>query len=270
MTGKNHLRLLAFALTALAIPVQAFAQQAFAQDVAFRDDFDKLDLARWYVSDGWSNGTHQNCTWSSDQVTTSGGMLHIGFAPQPKGDRQYRCGELQTRLSYGHGTFEARLKTPAGSGLNAGFFTYIGPTQGKPHDEIDFEVLLRDTSQVDTTTFVNGKSGDGETGSGQSHALPRPADSDFVTYAFTWEPNRIRFYLDGELVRTMDDPATIPSNPQRMFFSLWGTDTLTDWMGSFAPVTAPIAMEVDWVAFTPSGADCAFDESILCQDNEDN
>lgn len=265
MTAKTLLTVLALALAALAIPAQAFAE-----DTAFRDTFDQLDLGRWYVSDGWSNGAHQNCTWSSDQVTATDGLLHIGFAPEPKGDRQYRCGELQTREAYGYGTYEARLKTPAGAGLNAGFFTYIGPSQGKPHDEIDFEVLLHDTGQVDTTTFVNGKSGDGETGSGQSHALPHPSDSDFITYAFTWEPGVIRFYLDGELVRTMDDPKTIPSNPQRVFFSLWGSDTLTDWMGSFAPVETPIAMEVDWVAFTPLGETCAFEQSILCQDNEDN
>ncbi|MHA6692683.1 family 16 glycosylhydrolase [Devosia sp. A449] len=264
MTAKQSLSALVL-MGALGLPVQAFAQET-----AFRDDFDTLDLARWYVSDGWSNGGHQNCTWSSDQVTASDGLLQVGFAPLAKGDREHRCGELQTRQAYGYGTYETRLKTPSGSGLNASFFTYIGPQQGKPHDEIDFEVLLRNTGQVDTTTFVNGKSGDGTTGSGQSHALPVPSDGGFITYAFTWEPDRIRFYLDGKLVRTMDDPKTIPSNPQRMFFSLWGSDTLTDWMGSFAPVDAAIAMQVDWVAFTPLGEACAFDQSILCQDNEDN
>ena len=251
-----------FALTTVA--------PAVAQDAAFFDDFNKLDTARWYVSDGWNNGAHQNCNWSSDQVTASGGMLHVGFAPQPKGDRQFRCGEIQSRTAYGYGTYEARFKTPAGSGLNAAFFTYIGAQQGKPHDEIDFEILLRDTSKVDTTTFVNGKSGDGKVGSGQSQALPHSSSSDFITYAFTWEKDRLRFYLDGKLVRTMDDPATIPTTPQRIFFSLWGSDTLTDWMGPFAQVSAPIAMDVDWVAFTPLGQPCAFDASVLCQNREAN
>lgn len=252
----------------LALGALTLAQPAFGQSVAFRDNFETLDQSRWYVSDGWSNGAHQNCTWSTDQAKASGGNLQVGFAPVPKGERQYRCGEIQTRTAYGFGTFEARLKTPAGSGLNAAFFTYIGPQQGKPHDEIDFEILLKDTGHVDTTTFVKGVSGDGQIGAGQSHALPRPSDSDFITYAVTWEPNQVRYYIDGELVRTIDDPKMVPSNPQRIFFSLWGSDTLTDWMGAFAPVTTPIAMEVDWVAFTPLGEGCAFDDSILCQ--EDN
>ena len=258
-------RHLLIALGALAL---AQSGPALAQGTAFRDTFETLDQSRWYVSDGWGNGAHQNCIWSTDQAKVVGGQLNIGFAPVPKGDRQYRCGEIQTRTAYGYGTYEARMKTPSGSGLNAAFFTYIGPQQGKPHDEIDFEVLLRNTGQVDTTTFVNGKSGDGTAGngSGQSHPLPGPSNADFITYAFTWEPDKIRFYIDGALVRTMDDPKTIPTNPQRIFFSLWGSDTLTDWMGSFTPVTAPIAMAVDWVAFTPLGETCAFDESILCQD----
>ena len=66
------------------------AAPALAQETGFFDDFDTLDTKRWYVSDGWNNGAHQNCDWSADQVSASGGMLHVGFAPQPKGDRQLR------------------------------------------------------------------------------------------------------------------------------------------------------------------------------------
>ena len=237
---------------------------ALAQSASFHDDFDTLDKQRWYVSDGWANGAHQNCVWSASQVSAAGGMLKVGFAPVPSQDRQYSCGEIQTKQAYGYGTYEARLKTPAGSGLNAAFFTFIGPQQNKPHDEIDFEVLLKDTSIVETTTFVNGKSGDGKVGSGQKHTLPYPSDSDFIDYAVTWEPDQVRFYINGELVRTMTDQATIPTNPQRVFFSLWGSDTLTDWMGPMVAPAGPIAMQVDWVAFTAQGEACAFPQSVLC------
>ncbi|GLQ52758.1 family 16 glycosylhydrolase [Devosia nitrariae] len=240
------------------------AGPAFAQGTSFFDGFDSLDLKRWYVSDGWANGEFQNCTWSDDVVRAEGGVLNVGYAPVPAGERDNSCGELQTRQAFGHGTFEARLKTPSGSGLNAAFFTYIGPTQGVPHDEIDFEILLRNTSEVQTTTFVNGVSGDGEVGSGEHHELPYSSDSDFIDFAVTWTPDKIDFYINKELVRTMTEPHTIPTNPMRVFFSLWGTDTLTDWMGEFERPVEPIAMQVDWVAFTALGEECAFDESVLC------
>ena len=257
-TMQNRMRALIPMLMLLA-PTAAMAQGA-----TFHDGFDTLDTKRWYVSDGWANGAHQNCTWSTSQVKSVDGMLNVGLAPVPKGDRQYSCGEIQTKEAYGYGTYEARLKTPKGAGLNAAFFTYIGAEQKKPHDEIDFEILLKDTSSVQTTTFVNGKSGDGKVGSGQTHTLPHPSDSDFTTFAMTWEPDEIRYYIDGQLVRTMSDPTTIPTNPQRVFFSLWGTDTLTDWMGKMDPQTGPISMQVDWVAFTAQGEACAFPESVLC------
>ena len=61
----------------VALALAACASPALAQD-AFFDDFDTLDQSRWYVSDGWSNGAHQNCTWSADQVTASGGTLRVG------------------------------------------------------------------------------------------------------------------------------------------------------------------------------------------------
>ncbi len=259
---------LPYAIGALSVALAVLAPaSAMAQAASFRDDFDRFDTKRWYASDGWSNGTHQNCTWSASQVASENGILRLNFAPVPKGDRQYSCSEIQTRQAFNYGTFEARLKTPSASGLNAAFFTFIGPQQGQPHDEIDFEILLKNTAIVETTTFVNGVSGDGEVGSGQKHELPYPSNSDFVHFAVTWEPDEIRYYINGSLVRTMTDPATIPSHPQRLFFSLWGTDTLTEWMGTMAPVNQPLAMEVDWVAFTALGEDCAFPQSVLCTAN---
>ncbi|HEY8575839.1 MAG TPA: family 16 glycosylhydrolase [Devosia sp.] len=237
---------------------------ANAQQASFFDGFDTLSTSRWYVSDGWATGEYRNCTWAAGQVRAVDGVLEVGFAPVPYGERQNSCGTVQTRQAFGHGTFEARLKTPAGSGLNAGFFTYIGPNQGSPHDEIDFEILLRDTSEVQTTTWVNGVSGDGRMGSGQTHDLPYPSDSDFIHLAATWTPEKIDYYVNGEKVRTIDDGFRIPTHPQRIFFSLWGTDTLVDWMGAFEPIEQAVHMEVDWVAYTPLGEECQFPQSILC------
>ncbi|WDR03532.1 family 16 glycosylhydrolase [Devosia algicola] len=263
MTDTTHR--ISWAIVSLLVGLALLPSTAMAQSASFLDEFKTLDTGRWYVSDGWANGDHQNCIWSTGMVWAADGLLNVGFAPEPEGDRQYSCGEIQSRQAYGYGTYEARFKTPTGSGLNAAFFTYIGPQQDKPHDEIDFEILLKDTSIVETTTFVDGKSGDGKVGSGQQHTLPYSADSDFIDYAVTWEPNHIRYYVNGVLLRTMTDPATIPTHPQRVFFSIWGSDTLTDWMGEMEPPTKTLAMAIDWVAFTAQGETCAFAQSVLCK-----
>ena len=61
----------------------------------------------------------------------------------------------------------------------------------------------------------------------------------------------------------MTDETKIPQNAQKIFFSLWGTDTLKDWMGKFS-YTGATQMIVDRFAFTALGDKCQFPESIAC------
>ncbi len=131
-----------------AAPVAAFlaAPAQAAEGKSFVENFDKFSASRWYVSDGWANGDHQNCTWSKKQVSVKDGRLKLGFVKEKSKERDYVCGEVQTNQRFGYGTFEARMKAVAGSGLNTGFFSYIGPVHKQPHDEIDFEVLGKDPS----------------------------------------------------------------------------------------------------------------------------
>jgi endo-1,3-1,4-beta-glycanase ExoK len=251
------------ALAALTVaPVPSKAQEPKPAGKSFVEDFDKLDRKRWYVSDGWSNGDHQNCTWSKDQVSVSDGILKLGFAGEQQADgRGYVCGEIQTNRRFGHGTFEVRMKAAAGSGLNTGFFSYIGPVHKQPHDEIDFEVLGKDPSKVQVNQYVNGKS----VGSAKLVDVPGGADQDFHDYAFVWQEDRIAWYVDGELVDEETDPAKLPSHASKIYLSLWSSDTLKSWMGPFADPGAPIAAEIDRVAYTAPGDDCQFPESIVCQ-----
>ncbi len=220
---------------------------ASAQGTTFFDGFDTLDPDRWFVSDGWRNGDHQNCEWSGDAVAMKPGQVTLAFRPTGDAAQPYICGEIQTNAAFGYGTFEARFRTDKASGINAAFFTYIGPVHDKPHDEIDFEVLTRDTSAVSLNTYVDGKPRHGMTA-----ALPTPSDTDFHTYSFIWEPARLRWFIDGVLVHeaTGDD---LPRNPQKIYFSHWGTETLSDWMGPFSDPGRALQMEVDWVAYTAPG-----------------
>ncbi len=249
-------------ILALSALLPAQAQDAGrASGKSFVDEFDRLDTQRWYVSDGWSNGDHQNCTWSAKQVSVADGRLRIGFARQDYKERSHVCGEVQTRERYGYGTFEVRMKAMAGSGLNTGFFSYIGPVDKQPHDEIDFEVLGKDPSKVQVNQYVNAKS----VGSAKLAEVPGGADKDFHDYAFVWQKDRIAWYVDGKLVDEATDPARLPSHPSKIFLSVWGSDTLTSWMGAFVDPDAPVAAEVERVAYTAPGDPCQFPESIVCK-----
>ncbi|MEL5878641.1 family 16 glycosylhydrolase [Cereibacter sphaeroides] len=234
---------------------------AAAQDgpASFREDFDRIDGKRWFISDGWTNGPHQNCDWSQKAVRAEDGILKLMYFTDPSGQGKNRCSEIQTQERYLHGTFEARVRTDhRASGLNAAFFSYIGPVHGEPHDEIDFEILTRNTSSVDVNTYVSG-----EPKNGAKVALDPPTDEDWHTFSFIWEPERIRWFVDGKLVHEATE--TLPVTAQKIFFSHWSTDVLTEWMGAFRAPQKPVALEVDWVAWTAPGEACQFPESVLCQ-----
>jgi endo-1,3-1,4-beta-glycanase ExoK len=226
---------------------------------SFVENFDKLDTSRWYISDGWTNGKHQNCTWSKREVSVKDGVLKLGFTKGQSGDSAYACSEIRTKNRYGYGTYEVRMKAAAGPGLDQGFFTYVGPQDKQPHDEIDFEVLGKDPSKVQLNYYRGGKGSHEEL-----VPVPGGADAGFHDYAFVWEKDRIRWYIDGKLVRTADNPAALPSHPSNIFMNVWGSETMTSWLGRFTEPSQPLELEIDRVAFTALGDGCQFPESIAC------
>ena len=260
---------LAGALFAVAAAVSALPHLAHAQDMqsapSFVDNFSNFDRSRWYVSDGWSNGNHQNCIWSKDLVELSDGVLSLSFEKRKLKDRDFACAEVQTKQRYGYGTYEARMKTDSGSGLNAAFFTYIGPQDKKPWDEIDFEVLTKDPSKVQVNSYIQGKPKNGKLVD-----VEGGADRGFNDYGFVWEKDRLRWYVNGKLVNEVTNPDELPTNPQKIFFSLWGSDKLTNWMGAFADPGRKVTMQVKRVAFTALGQPCQFPESLACSISNSN
>jgi len=262
--GAASMLLLALAASLVAAPHAARAQDVSSAP-SFVDDFKNFDRSRWYVSDGWSNGPHQNCTWSKSLVALSDGALTLGFEKRQTKDREYACGEIQTKQRYGYGTYEARMKTDTGSGLNAAFFSYIGPSDKQPWDEIDFEVLTKDTSKVQVNTYISGKPKNEKLAD-----VEGGTDKGFNDYGFVWEKDRLRFYVNGKLVQEVTNPAELPTHSQKIFFSLWGSDKLTNWMGAFADPGRKVTMQVERVAFTALGEACQFPESLACSITNSN
>lgn len=258
-----------FAAVSMTAPHTARAEDAQGASMqsapSFVDNFSSFDRSRWFVSDGWTNGAHQNCTWSKDLVRLSDGVLSLGFEKRKLKDREFACAEVQTKQRYGYGVYEARMKTDTGSGLNAAFFTYIGPQDKQPWDEIDFEVLTKDPSKVQVNSYIQGKPKNGKLVD-----VEGGADKDFNDYGFVWEKDRLRWYVNGKLVHEVTNPDELPTHPQKIFFSLWGSDKLTNWMGAFADPGRKVNMQVKRIAFTALGQPCQFPESLACSITNSN
>jgi endo-1,3-1,4-beta-glycanase ExoK len=228
---------------------------------SFFDPFDSFDEARWLKSDGWTNGEHQGCWWSASRASIAEGMLELTMSPGLDGDPDL-CAEIQSQRRYGYGLYEARMRGTSGSGLVSAFFTYIGPPLGvRHHDEIDFELLGSDSTQMQLNFYTSGK------GENEFFAdLGFDAGEAFADYAFDWRPDGITWFVNGRKVHETSAGDRLPRNPGTIFFSLWsGTSVVDDWLGPFTFPDATPRVTVDWVAFTAPGDKCQFPASIACQ-----
>lgn len=244
----------AFAFTLCAVGV-ARAQE---QPHGFVDSFAVLDESRWRIADGWSNGSWTANDWRRTQIRRIPSGIQITLGRNPGGsDKRFSSGELQSEDVYQYGYFETRMQAPRGSGLVTGFFTYTRPTGENSWDEIDIEILGRDTRSIQLTYFRNG----------QRHIETIPLGFDAAeglhTYGFEWRPERIRWYVDGRMVHEENGTnGPIPHRRQRLYLHLWNTDTLTEWLGRILPWEGPWRLNVSCIAYAPT-----YENRSLCGEN---
>jgi len=248
-------------------PKAAGPAPAFQGGNSFVETFSSLGDRRWYVSDGWVNGDHQGCTWSRQRVQIpTPGELTLSLTDSPYKDRAFSCAEIQTKARYGYGTYEIRMRVGAASGLVSAFFTYNGPEDGdrSTNDEIDFEFLGKDPNGVQLNYFTGG-AGEHET----VESLGFDASTTMADYALEWLPDRLRWSVNGRLLREVrarpDKP--IPSHPGKIMLSIWigqGRD-IESWLGPARYPGRPIAATFERIAFTKLGDPCGFKGSIACR-----
>ena len=215
----------------------------------FVDTMDRHRKGLWKVSDGWRNGEWTVNDWRASQVAFDGALTLTLDRKQSK-LAKFAGGEVQSRKVYGHGYYEVRMRAAPASGTVSGFFTYTGPPFGQPWDEIDVEILGAKPRQTLLTWFRNGDK------VSHKHRLGFDATEGFHTYGFDWQPETIRWYIDGEMVHEATGEALpLPRVRQKLMVSLWGSRQLKSWVGPFDPDTLPTSMVVDCVAFSPSYAE---------------
>jgi endo-1,3-1,4-beta-glycanase ExoK len=212
----------------------------------FVDDLSGLDQAIWSVSDGWSNGAYMVNDWRKTQTRFGKGLV-LALEDRPGGISRYASGEVQSRDTFGHGYYEATMQAASGSGIISGFFTYTGPPFGKPWNEIDVEILGKNTREATLSYYYNGKS--------LSHvvALDFDAASGLHHYAFDWQPDYIRWYIDGRLVHeAVGSDLPLPNVSQKIMMHLWGTDSIKEWAGPFDARAIPTSMRFGCIAYSHS------------------
>jgi len=200
---------------------------------AFRDEFNRasnapIDSSKWTAEiggGGWGNQELQYYTNSIENAYHDGqGSLVIKAkkltAPLTLncwyGQCQYTSARLITKGKFDrkYGKFEARIKIPRGQGIWPAFWMLGNNIDmiGWPNcGEIDvMENIGREPSTVYGT--IHGPGYSGASSIGGSFSLPNNQKfaDDFHLYATEWTENKISFYVDGNLYKTIT-PQDLPA-----------------------------------------------------------
>lgn len=240
MKIKKYFKLItmgAIIISSLTTPVHAIVNTHFA------DEFKYFNSSKWEKSDGWSNEDMFNCTWRKNNVSFWDNETMQLSIYQDSGNKPYSGGEYRTRDTFGYGLYQVNMKPAKNPGVVSSFFTYTGPTDGTPWDEIDIEFLGKDTTKVQFNYYTNGV-GNHE----YVYDLGFDASESYHTYAIDWKPNYIAWRVDGkEVYRTYNN---IPSHPGKIMLNVWPGINVDSWLGKYDGKT-PVTASYNWMAYDP-------------------
>lgn len=230
-----------------AVTEATLANGAIAEDGSMYADLSQGMPETFEASDGWTNGDMFNVTWYKSNVTFNDGKMQliIDNDASPKKGIPYSGGEFRSKDFYGYGLYEVSMKPIKNDGVVSSFFTYTGPSDGNPWDEIDIEFLGKDTTIVQFNYFTDGKGGHEFV-----YDLGYDASEEFHTYAFEWKEDSITWYVDGKAVHTAEK--RIPVTPSKIMANAWCGIGVDGWLNAFNDANVPLTAEYEWVRFTPA------------------
>lgn len=236
-----------------------------------RDDFNggSVNPATWQVM------THQvGRSLFGNVPVVSGGfarLRHDTYNPSSPGTR-FRGTELASHAFLSRGTLgiemEARVRTNAmPNGLVTSFFTYNYRVENGTgfSDEADFEflssrinaappgghpVLLTTFNDFNNTTQPYG---DEVTQSSREVYVHGLDTTQFNTVKFRWLPQRLEWYVNGRLFRTVTG-SLVPTDATRLRFNFWAPGA--EWPAAYSAALQPTGnpaqnvpqyYDVDWV-----------------------
>ena len=232
--------------------------------LVWSDEFDgaadsALDPSKWTYDlggSGWGNSELEYYTSGTANASMDGsGHLVITAKSESMGGMSYTSARIKTQnlATWTYGRIEARIQVPKGQGIWPAFWMLGSDIVQNPWPacgELDvMENIGREPNIVYGTMHGPGYSG--AEGPGGQTSLASPIGDDFHVFAIEWEPQVIRWYLDGTLYSTKTT-SDIPSGANWVFdhpfFIILNVAVGGTWPGNPDGTTVfPQQMLVDYV-----------------------
>ena len=187
------------------------------------------DATKWVPvigGNGFGNHELEYYTSRSQNVRQENGNLVIEALQEkftgPDGvERNYTSARLKTagKFSQQYGRFEARIKLPSGRGIWPAFWL-LGDDIATAHWPACGEIDIMEAKGSEVSRNYGSLHGPGYSG---GHALTTIYDlphgqfgGDFHIFALEWEPQVVRFYVDGNLYATKT-PSDLPAGTRWVY-----------------------------------------------------
>lgn len=197
----------------------------------------------FFPSGPWTNGGCFDCGWTSSNIVFSKNKaMKITITDDISEKYHYLSGEYRSAINYSYGYYECSMMPIKADGVDTGFFTYTGPSEGDPWDEIDFEFLGYDTTKVQLNYYTDGVGG-------HEYMLDLGFDATegYHTYGFLWLKDSITWYVDGVERYTVTE--NIPSNPSKIMVNAWPGIGVDTWLKPFSG-DVPLTAKFQWITWT--------------------
>ena len=239
--------------------VFAFSNTVKAADnyeLVWSDEFNGnyLDTNTWNYEIGtgsWGWGNNEQQYYTDRNIKVSNGTMKITAKREDYGGMKYTSSRITTKnkKNFKYGKIEARIKMPKFKGVWPAFWM-LGANQdsvGWPKcGEIDIMEAINDENLVYGTLHWFNDPGNNNADSGSSVAV---ADrTEYHVYGVEWTADKLRWYVDGKVYRTMDVSNDSFSEVRKEYFVIFNMAIGGQWPGYNIDETAfPATMEVDWV-----------------------
>lgn len=205
-----------------SIPVEE-VPSTVGRRVSFNDYLEVFDANRWMVRKDTFSGNLALFRLSNVDLHPDIGVT-LTVKKESLGVRDFSAAAISSRDRFLYGRFEATLQATRVPGLVTGFFLH----RDSPRQEIDIEIVGNRPDRLLVNVFYNpggegAKFDYGYRGAPTSIALGFDASESAHRFAIEWDPNEIRWLVDGQLVhkRVNWDPTPIPHLPMTLHVNTW-------------------------------------------------
>ncbi|WPN44507.1 family 16 glycosylhydrolase [Pseudomonas sp. P8_241] len=227
-------------------------------DPQLSDDFNgsRLDEDRWHVNNAIGNESlgRKPALFMRENATVGNGNLNIVFRKQTLPEKYVRLGfkdyssaMVRTNERGFYGYYESRAKPMASAGSSAFWLAWTGLEDNAT--EIDIFEITGNTKRpgIDRTYNMNGHiwatpQSKEHVANGSTWVAPWRLASTFHVYGFDWQPDTLRWYVDGVLVR--ESKNTHWHFPMQIVFD---SEAFWEWFGVVDDADLPSTFRVDYI-----------------------